>query len=152
MRTPREVLFDRHRAVTPRLDAVREQAVRALSRHRPAPEAASGCAGWHRWFRAFLPPRPVRWALAVVWLITGLLQGWVAWEVRMNDLAAAAVQRPRLSRAELQERAQLRQRLLEPLQDVLVGGTTPGAEPPSREVEAPEPVSRMMRPGGFCPV
>jgi hypothetical protein len=65
MKTPREVLLNRHRAAEPQLDSIREQAVAAMSPKRRSrfAEIAESC---REFFRV---PRIAWAALAAVWTI-----------------------------------------------------------------------------------
>ena len=71
MKTPREVLLQRHQSVTPRLDAIRQQVVADMTApadREPAPPIAA------RFLREFL--LPLRWHLAgmsALWLLAALL-------------------------------------------------------------------------------
>ncbi len=63
MKTPRELLLKRHEAASPKLDALRAEALASL---RPAPRPAAPVFWWERLFG----PNPLAWAgLAAVWAV-----------------------------------------------------------------------------------
>ncbi len=75
MRTPREILFERHRSAEPKLDAVRQQAVAEVHDHRSLGAKTSAVTdrryngGISFWRELFLP-KPQAWAgLAAVWVL-----------------------------------------------------------------------------------
>src|SRR6266699_4033003 len=62
MKTPREILFHRHRSVESKLDAIRQEAVAAVRDRRYNGEIS--------FWRELLLPRPQAWAgLAAVWVL-----------------------------------------------------------------------------------
>ena len=68
MKTPREVLLARHRAAEPKLDAVRERTLAALSPHESGPEPRN--TGWLVAFQEFFRIPRVAWGgLAGAWLV-----------------------------------------------------------------------------------
>ncbi len=75
MKTPRELLLDRHRTVNPKLDALREQVIRSV--HEPAtvhPEKSLRASVpnivWMTfWHELVIPSRRVWAGLAGVWLV-----------------------------------------------------------------------------------
>jgi hypothetical protein len=65
MKTPREILFQRHQAAAPKLDAIRAEVVAGLARP-PAPETFS----WRDFARS------LRWhfaAMSAAWVVVGIL-------------------------------------------------------------------------------
>jgi len=75
MKTPREILFARHRAAEPRLDAIREAVVSGLSPQGTRPHSLSPGvqAPWcgrltTLWRELILPSRRIWAGLATVWL------------------------------------------------------------------------------------
>jgi len=71
MKTPREVLLQRHQSVTPRLDAIRRETVAELT---TGPDREAARPMMARFLQQFL--LPLRWHLAgmsAVWLIAALL-------------------------------------------------------------------------------
>src|SRR5262245_19362274 len=71
MKTPREVLLQRHQSVTPRLDAIRRDAVADLT---TVPDRKAGRSITARFLSEFL--WPLRWHLAgmsALWLLAALL-------------------------------------------------------------------------------
>ena len=76
MKTPREILFERHRAVGPKLDALRGDVVAGLNRQgtkvpRKEMDMASLCLGGFKklWCELVLPSRRVWSGLAAVWVV-----------------------------------------------------------------------------------
>ena len=75
MKTPRDLLFDRHRSADSKLDAIRRSALAALAQPSErenvgAPRSAGGCVSWGELLRSF------RWHLAgmsAAWLLVALL-------------------------------------------------------------------------------
>ena len=76
MKTPRDILFARHQAATPKLDAIRAEVVRELNNKGtkeqsfPASLVASflGCSN-KLWQELFLPSRRLWSGLAAAWLL-----------------------------------------------------------------------------------
>lgn len=75
MKTPRDILFARHRAVEPKLEAIRRETVAAV-RDRGAFESKPSAVtdrrynGGIRFWRELILPRPQAWAgLAAVWIL-----------------------------------------------------------------------------------
>ena len=75
MKTPREILFERHRSAEPKLDAVRQQAV-AEVHDRRSPGAKTSAVTDRRYnegisfWRELFSPRPQAWAgLAALWVL-----------------------------------------------------------------------------------
>ena len=75
MRTPREILFNRHEAAEPSLDAIRQQAVATVCDRRarggkPLAVAGRRAVGRISLWRELILPRPQAWAgLAAVWIL-----------------------------------------------------------------------------------
>ena len=77
MKTPREILFARHQAAKPKLDAIRPAVVAELQqpRHQAAkPDRLAGVSWWLRcsiplWRELILPSRRIWTGLAAVWLL-----------------------------------------------------------------------------------
>jgi hypothetical protein len=73
MKTPREILFARHQAAAPKLDAIRQSAVAAVCDRRALSEQRSQTAATTifrtLWQELFLPSRRVWSGLATVWLL-----------------------------------------------------------------------------------
>lgn len=73
MKSPREILLDRHRSAEPQLDAMRRRLVAGLSARRAGASPWSGFLELV-WTQLIAPCRPVWTALAVVWVAIVLLQ------------------------------------------------------------------------------
>ena len=75
MKTPREILFERHRSAEPKLDAVRQQAVAEVHDRRSLGAKTSAVTdrrynGGISFWRELILPRPQAWAgLAAVWVL-----------------------------------------------------------------------------------
>jgi hypothetical protein len=80
MRSPREILLERHRALEPKLEAIRQSIVAAAPGHRrPAaatsqPRSLAGAARLFRWLSVpwrelVLPSRRIWSGLAAVWIL-----------------------------------------------------------------------------------
>ena len=76
MKTPREILLDRHRAAEPKLDAIRAAVVAGLRRQNPEPQnRPAGLVSWLLrgstpvWRELILPSRRIWTGLAAVWLV-----------------------------------------------------------------------------------
>lgn len=71
MKTPRELLLNRHRAAAPRLDAIRESVLASVAREAapPAPVDAAATCCLTLWRELFLPCRRIWSGLAAVWLV-----------------------------------------------------------------------------------
>jgi len=83
MKTPRDLLFERHRHATPRLDAIRREALARLphSTAHPTRERA-----WPPGFDAWVG----RWLFSLRWHLAGLTAAWlfIAWLNLENGPAA----------------------------------------------------------------
>jgi hypothetical protein len=78
MKTPREILFNRHRNAEPRLDAIRHAVVEGLNDRAAAPQSAgvvSLLPGFPRafWREVIQPARRVWGGLAAAWVVVLLL-------------------------------------------------------------------------------
>ena len=73
MKTPRDILFAHHRAVAPKLDAVRQSALTAVCDRHALPEQQSRTVPitifQTLWQELFLPSRHIWSGLAAVWLL-----------------------------------------------------------------------------------
>jgi len=72
MKTPREILFHRHRSVESKLDAIRQETVVAVCNHRSVGKKPSAVRYNERisFWRELILPRPQAWAaLAAVWVM-----------------------------------------------------------------------------------
>ena len=75
MKTPREILFARHRSVGSKLDALREETVAAVCDRRPMKTKPSAVTDRRhneriRFWRELILPRPRAWAgLAAMWVV-----------------------------------------------------------------------------------
>ena len=77
MKTPREIMFERHRAAAPKLDSIRQSAVAAVCDRRfemdDADERRSQTAAtmiWHVFWRELIWPSRRIWAgLAATWIL-----------------------------------------------------------------------------------
>jgi|GEM_PF-2255555 len=120
MKSVRELLLERHRDATPRLDAVRAGLLLSLDRRRRSSVRvfSAAVAGW--WGQWFGMPRRLRLGLAVTWLMAALLQGWVAWDSRHGVLASAVAGKSSAPVGAARERAELRRLLEFDLHDVSV--------------------------------
>jgi hypothetical protein len=67
MKTPREILFARHQAVVPKLDAIRDEAVSELAAIRPRETFVNLPARF--WQELVLPCRRLWAGLATVWVL-----------------------------------------------------------------------------------
>jgi hypothetical protein len=109
MKTPRDILLSRHRAVEPKLDAIRHKVVDQLAVRRPAPSRFS-IPDWLRVWWSW------RWQLAgltAVWLTIGLLHAGSP-----DATAPVVAHKNTVSRRQLEQAYQENQRkffeLLEP--------------------------------------
>ena len=91
MKTPRDLLFERHRHATPRLDAIRREALARLpqsaahpTRERPLP------LSFDAWVR--------RWLFSLRWHLAGLTAAWlfITW-LNLENRPAANLQTARAS-------------------------------------------------------
>jgi len=74
MKTPRELLLERHAEATPQLDAIRQQLVADLSARPRAKAARTLGAGIEMLWRQLIAPARVSWgSLAAAWTIIALL-------------------------------------------------------------------------------
>jgi len=98
MKTPREMLLERHRAVAPKLDAVRQSAVAAVcdrrtgtvDAHERRPQAAATSA-WHvLWQELIMPSRRIWAGLAAVWLVLAVVNLSQRDHLPAGKVAAAA--------------------------------------------------------------
>src|ERR1043165_3683482 len=74
MKTPREILFARHRSAEPKLDALRQETVAAVCNRRSLEAKPSAVTDRRynriRFWRELILPRPRAWAgLAAVWVL-----------------------------------------------------------------------------------
>ena len=73
MKTPREVLFSRHQAAGPKLDAIRQSTVWTAAGRGPAADEIPrrrGVTLWQTlWDELYLPSRRIWSSLAAVWLL-----------------------------------------------------------------------------------
>jgi hypothetical protein len=78
MKTPREVLFERHWAARPKLDAIRRESVEQAALSVAKPPHPSPLPRWGRggmpvlrliWLELILPSRRIWAGLAVVWIL-----------------------------------------------------------------------------------
>ncbi len=77
MKTPREILLARHRGAEPSLDAVRKDALKAITnRHSetPAVKQSPGSALWMICRELFVPARRIWSGLAVCWALIFVLR------------------------------------------------------------------------------
>jgi len=84
MKTPRELLLDRHRAAAPRLDAIRVSVLASAAREA-VPLASVNVAATcclTLWRELFLPCRRIWNGLAIVWLVL------IALNLAQHDFAA----------------------------------------------------------------
>jgi hypothetical protein len=75
MKTPRDILFARHQAVAPRLDAIRREVVGELNNQATKEQSFSAslvasflCCSNKLWLELFFPSRRIWAGLATVWL------------------------------------------------------------------------------------
>ena len=92
MKTPRDILFERHRGVVPKLDAIRHNAVAQASRLSPSEELEESKTGWKPvlrllWCELIFPSRRVWAGLAAVWILI------IAANVSLYSHSPAAVAR-----------------------------------------------------------
>ena len=72
MKTPREILLERHQAAAPKLDAIRQSAVAAVCDHRISDERRSQTATMILktfWLELVWPCRRIWTGLAAVWVL-----------------------------------------------------------------------------------
>lgn len=70
MKTPRELLLERHRSMDPKLDAIREHVVAGL---RPTARGPAPTATGSLWEKLVMPLRWHLAGLAIVWMVIALL-------------------------------------------------------------------------------
>ncbi len=125
MKTPRQLLFERHRSAEPKLDAVREFVVAAMGEPRcpPAqPAAVAHRVSWREMILSF------RWHLAglgAAWLVV-LFLNIDRLPSSVADLPREKIPPPRKLVVSFQAYRQELRRLLEP------PGSEPAAVPPRR--------------------
>jgi len=86
MKTPRDLLLEKHRAANPQLDALRHRVVAGLPAHAGAPGVS-----FTDWLRDWLWPNPRAWAgLAAAWALALALNHAAAPEVRTASTPAPA--------------------------------------------------------------
>ena len=102
MKTPREILLQKHESATPRLDAVREQTVAGLSE----PQRPARGLDWVAALRqVFTLPRPARVGLAAAWVV--ILALHVATSDRTKQQPATMAKLTPVSRQALAEQRRL---------------------------------------------
>jgi hypothetical protein len=69
MKTPREILLARHKAVEPKLDDVRQSAVAAVYDRRSSPSPTVVAILKTLWHELVLPSRRIWTGLATVWIL-----------------------------------------------------------------------------------
>ena len=114
MKTLREMLLERHHAMQPKLDALRQETIERLSKAAPETQARKNVlvAGWRTWvalIRSIGPMRTNLACLASAWLLIGFLN----FDRPPASVEASVVRRvpsPRQALASLQEH---RRQLLE---------------------------------------
>ncbi len=135
MKTPREILLDRHRKAEPRLDAIRERIlatelpVEADSRSLPMDHSFSlAVAGMKLWRELILPCRRIWCGLAAVWLVIAVMN------VASKDSPKIANRRTSPPNSEIlmatREQRLLRQELLG---SSIIPAAPPGVIPPRSE-------------------
>jgi hypothetical protein len=121
MKTPREVLLQRHQSVTPRLDAIRQQVIADLT---TAPERKVERSIAARFLSEFL--LPLRWHLAgmsALWLLAALLNTDRA---STTPQTAKANSSPQVLAAALSEnRRQLAEMINSPAEDAATSAPVP---------------------------
>jgi len=81
MKTPRDILFARHQAAQPKLDAIRQSTVAAVCDHQAVEDAAPGRRSQTAattifqtvWWELILPCRRIWTGLATVWILLFIL-------------------------------------------------------------------------------
>jgi len=68
MKTPRRLLFDKHRKATPALDLIRKEALRTIRPAIPFPTDFLIAVALKLWRELFLPSRRIWSGLAVAWM------------------------------------------------------------------------------------
>lgn len=135
MKTPREILLDRHRKAEARLDAIRERIlatelpVEADSRSLPLDHSFSlAVAGMKLWQELILPCRRIWCGLAAVWLVIAVMN------VTSKDSPKIANRRTSPPNSEIlmatREQRLLRQELLG---SSIIPAAPPGVVPPRSE-------------------
>jgi hypothetical protein len=113
MKTPCEILFQKHRAAEPKLDGIRETVVATLSRHRRANHSAVTDRRYS-WIEFLIS---IRWHLAgmsAAWLVIVLLNLNPGHSTNLaSSLPAAKIPAPQIILASLREN---RRELLEMIQ------------------------------------
>jgi len=142
MKTPREVLFGRHQAIGPKLDAVRRNALATLPpQGKAAPTRSDGRRGvltqamLQTWRELIWPSRRVWAAMAGLWLLV------LGANLEMKDAPVFAREAGGLSPPEVERALAEQQRLLTEL-------FAPTA-PPSLEAPIPRPRPRSERSATF---
>ena len=70
MKTPREILIEKHQAATPKLDAIRQSAVAAVYDRRSFPSTTIAATILNNiWRELILPSRRIWAGLAAVWIL-----------------------------------------------------------------------------------
>ena len=139
MKTPRQLLFERHRAAEPKLDAIRQEAVTSLakslevsSKTRPSASRSRHSLSWRDLLLSF------RWHLA------GLSAGWLlicGFNFAAADHSETVAQRPPSRETLLAWREN--ERLLAELLGAIQSQPPDPAEP--RNTAAPQPRSERKR-------
>ena len=114
MKTPRDILFDRHRAAVPLLDSIRAEVVSRLSPRDSVPRGSLFLAAARKLWEELVWPCRRAWAgFAVVWLaLLGVHLATPRTVVKTAPLAASAFEQRRQFLAEFlpPPRAELRKR------------------------------------------
>jgi hypothetical protein len=117
MKTPREILLARHRAVEPKLDDVRRAALKNLRHHETKPTTRTNLFTWLAEF--FRLPKPALAGLALVWAIIILLNVAAPDGAPVSKTAPAQMaQRPTVMSEELREQRRLLSELVGTAKDI----------------------------------
>ncbi|RME95439.1 MAG: hypothetical protein D6766_03265 [Verrucomicrobia bacterium] len=141
MKTPRQILLEKHREAIPRLDAIRRARMDALRQTHPEPTSRVRRAG-----PVSLPglalARWLRWGLAATWVVILALQGVVQFQAARLGGRLPSPDWLRLSPAEQRARIEARRLLEESLWDTFAGGGAPVATPPAASPVSGVPLSQ----------
>lgn len=137
MKTPREILFDRHRAADPRLDTVRRNVLAALPAAGSAEALPPSRNGWQLiramlrnvWLELIWPSRRAWAGMAALWL--AVLATNLQMKVTSPAVPAARSQHSRELVRAFAEQRRLLAELLPPVNSPPVASARPNARPRS---------------------
>jgi hypothetical protein len=136
MKTPREILLNRHRAAQPKLDAIRKH---VLAEHAPArgasPPVNLTSLARQFWAEVIWPARRVWLGFAAAWLVIAALN-LASRETRLPTASNASAPAPEALLA-LREQRKLLSQLLEP-------GAAPSAAPAAGRLPRSQNLSNFV--------